>query len=118
MSLIRCEDGRCSFCGQGHDLVGSSMASTKICAPCLRLCVGILAEDAGIELDDETQLTHAEVDAILDTFAKAPRQPPRDNDYRCSFCDRSCADAKKLIAGPRVFICDACVVGAIAVCRG
>jgi hypothetical protein len=28
---------------------------------------------------------------------------------RCSFCNKSQRDVKKLIAGPRVFICDECV---------
>ena len=32
---------------------------------------------------------------------------------RCSFCNRSQAEVRKLIAGPAVFICDECVV----VCR-
>jgi ATP-dependent Clp protease ATP-binding subunit ClpX len=30
-------------------------------------------------------------------------------DLRCSFCRKSAADVKKLIAGPHVFICDECV---------
>jgi ATP-dependent Clp protease ATP-binding subunit ClpX len=28
---------------------------------------------------------------------------------RCSFCGKSADDVKKLIAGPKVFICDACI---------
>ena len=28
---------------------------------------------------------------------------------RCSFCRRHAADVAKLVAGPRVFICDRCV---------
>jgi ClpX C4-type zinc finger len=28
---------------------------------------------------------------------------------RCSFCNKSQRDVKKLIAGPRVYICDECV---------
>jgi len=30
----------------------------------------------------------------------------------CSFCGRGAADVSKLVAGPRVFICDACVAEA------
>ena len=30
-------------------------------------------------------------------------------DLRCSFCNKSQQDIRKLIAGPRVFICDECV---------
>jgi hypothetical protein len=29
--------------------------------------------------------------------------------YRCSFCNKSQRDVKKLIAGPKVYICDECV---------
>ena len=28
---------------------------------------------------------------------------------RCSFCNKTAADVRKLIAGPAVFICDECV---------
>jgi hypothetical protein len=34
---------------------------------------------------------------------------PRDQINRCSFCNKAQDDVKKLIAGPRVFICDDCV---------
>jgi len=34
--------------------------------------------------------------------------------FRCSFCNKSRREVKKLIAGPRVFICDECV----DVCNG
>lgn len=30
----------------------------------------------------------------------------------CSFCGKSAAEVSKLVAGPRVFICDSCVVEA------
>jgi len=30
-------------------------------------------------------------------------------DQRCGFCSKSRRDAKRLIAGPQVFICDECV---------
>ena len=33
----------------------------------------------------------------------------RDDILRCSFCNKSQNDVKKLIAGPTVFICDECV---------
>jgi hypothetical protein len=32
-----------------------------------------------------------------------------DAGLRCSFCNKAQADARKLIAGPTVFICDECV---------
>src|SRR4030043_1921700 len=31
------------------------------------------------------------------------------NDLRCSFCDKSHSEVKKLIAGPKVYICDECI---------
>ena len=50
---------------------------------------------------------------------EAPRRPGRERmstaggkvrkALRCSFCGRSGNDVAKLIAGPKVFICDACV---------
>ena len=30
----------------------------------------------------------------------------------CSFCGKSAAEVSKLVAGPRVFICDSCVTAA------
>jgi uncharacterized protein len=38
------------------------------------------------------------------------RQPPALSDtLRCSFCSKSQSEVRKLIAGPHVYICDACV---------
>jgi len=34
---------------------------------------------------------------------------PTPDDFHCSFCGRRRTDVRKLIAGPRVFICDRCV---------
>jgi ATP-dependent protease Clp ATPase subunit len=31
------------------------------------------------------------------------------DDFRCSFCSQARRDVRKLISGPRVFICDGCV---------
>jgi hypothetical protein len=41
---------------------------------------------------------------------KTPSQRPRavQRDFHCSFCGRARQDVRKLISGPRVFICDAC----------
>ena len=38
---------------------------------------------------------------------------PRAGSYRCSFCAKPAEQAKKLIAGPGVYICDACVAGCV-----
>jgi len=37
------------------------------------------------------------------------KRPPKNNNYRCSFCGKSQDEVKKLIAGPTVFICDECI---------
>jgi len=37
------------------------------------------------------------------------KTPPKNNNYRCSFCGKSQDEVKKLIAGPTVFICDECI---------
>ena len=34
---------------------------------------------------------------------------PRTEELRCSFCNKSQGEIRKLIAGPTVFICDECV---------
>jgi ATP-dependent Clp protease ATP-binding subunit ClpX len=36
---------------------------------------------------------------------------------RCSFCNKSQRDVKKLVAGPRVFICDECVEICVTIIR-
>jgi ATP-dependent Clp protease ATP-binding subunit ClpX len=38
-----------------------------------------------------------------------PRKDSSDDALRCSFCNKSQREVKKLIAGPTVFICDECV---------
>jgi hypothetical protein len=36
-------------------------------------------------------------------------EPASSEKLRCSFCNKSQDDVRKLIAGPKVFICDECV---------
>ena len=38
-------------------------------------------------------------------------------DPRCAFCGKSKSDVRKLIAGPTVFICDACVARCSKLCE-
>src|SRR5258708_12276269 len=38
-----------------------------------------------------------------------PKKDSGDEVLRCSFCNKSQREVKKLIAGPTVFICDECV---------
>lgn len=40
---------------------------------------------------------------------QAPPIPADPTSLRCSFCDKSAAEVKKLIAGPSVYICDECI---------
>ena len=40
---------------------------------------------------------------------KTPSPPCPDTDLRCSFCHKSQRQVLKLIAGPKVYICDECV---------
>ena len=41
--------------------------------------------------------------------AKQTSKAPEHRNLRCSFCNKSEDDVRKLIAGPTVFICDECV---------
>ena len=38
-----------------------------------------------------------------------PKRETGDDTLRCSFCNKSQRDVRKLIAGPTVYICDECV---------
>jgi hypothetical protein len=87
------EDATCSFCGNAS-AVGGVMAehesgAPRICARCTETCRKLLTSQEP---------------------AKAMAR--RSNKVRCSFCNVSQADARKLIAGPGVYICDGCVAAA------
>jgi hypothetical protein len=87
------EDATCSFCGNAS-AVGGVMAeheqgSPRICARCTETCRRLTDRDE-------------------------PRKPMmrRSSKIRCSFCNVSQTDTKKLIAGPGVYICEGCVAAA------
>jgi hypothetical protein len=42
----------------------------------------------------------------------------RKQQLACSFCGKRAADVAKLVAGPQVFICDACVAVAVRLMQG
>src|SRR5688572_17678179 len=42
-------------------------------------------------------------------MGREPRSGPPDEPSRCSLCNKKQGDVRKLIAGPRVFICEECV---------
>ena len=84
------EDATCSFCGN-PSAVGGVMAEAqagwpRICRRCIDTC---------------TRLTSSQEPPK--TFGR------RAGKVRCSFCNVSQADTKKLIAGPGVYICEGCV---------
>jgi hypothetical protein len=53
------------------------------------------------------ELTPHQKTALFVFLAESLR---KENILLCSFCGKSHADVKKLIAGPGVYICDECVV--------
>jgi hypothetical protein len=68
---------------------------------------GSLREIAAV-LDMSHQRVHQIVDP--DSGKGALRDSPERSDLRtCSFCGRSQGEVAKLIAGPSVYICDACI---------
>lgn len=53
--------------------------------------------------------------AILNPIRSKPKKTPRN--LRCSFCGKKQNEVKKLIAGPKVYICGECVVLCVAILR-
>jgi ATP-dependent protease Clp ATPase subunit len=129
--------GACSFCGRDgteiRALAGITGRGHRICDGCIGLCFDILGEEPAIvvedadarcpppiaseptdDLDDllrglegsqiDLDVAMAEVRRRLDGEARR-----HQTDFCCSFCDARRRDVPKLISGPRVFICDACV---------
>jgi hypothetical protein len=116
-------------------LAGVVGSEARICNECIGLCFDILqeeqealeaarnpppppmpeqlAEQQRIDRMLEEVLARAdrrEIGERLQSLLRAP--PPRIRAgfrmFHCSFCDRSKNDVRKLIQGPRVFICDDC----------
>jgi hypothetical protein len=110
---------------------------TRICDECIGLCVDILAEQleeqekarlAATKPDSARPSTgDDELDRLMRSAGTSPDVDPREviqriqarlapdpgarhigNLGHCSFCDRSRRDVRKLITGPRVFICEDC----------
>jgi hypothetical protein len=133
--------GSCSFCGKDRaevkTLFGQRGIAERICNECVGLCWEIVREDeqAMLAARERSVLADADDDAVVDTlrelaapqssrhvdelidrvrrslFAEGQRFP----EFHCSFCARPRRDVAKLISGPRVFICDACVGDAVAI---
>jgi hypothetical protein len=123
-------------------LAGVTGQPYRICDECIGLCLDILAEElkgmkpplppvaprdgvppvgAVDELEALLWSIRSEMPApeklerakeLLDGLARS--EPQRVPDFSCSFCHRPRREVAKLISGPRVFICDACVADAAA----
>jgi hypothetical protein len=73
----------------------------------------------GVTRDARAPQSRAELEAFIEEwrmFLDQPEtsRPRRDKELLCSFCDQKQHEVKKLIAGPRVFICDVCIGDAAA----
>jgi hypothetical protein len=133
--------GSCSFCGKRatdvSTLAGVVTRSVRICDECVSLCCDILAEesldvrgenhsspsDDVVSEDELSQLLRSldkesapKIDGILSALRRRldGDRLKSIHDFQCSFCDADRRDVAKLISGPRVFICDACVGDATA----
>ena len=81
----------CGFCGSAKESVSALVAGpgVYICADCVSHAESVLAE--------------------ADQVAPAAGSAGSTVELRCSFCDRSAQQVRRLIAGPDVRICDGCV---------
>jgi ATP-dependent Clp protease ATP-binding subunit ClpX len=66
--------------------------------------------------DDERRnfIRKALTRAILNPIRAKPKTP---RNLRCSFCGKNQNEVKKLIAGPKVYICGECVALCVAILR-
>jgi hypothetical protein len=92
------EDYHCSFCGKRRREVRKLISGPRvfICDECVALCVDILAK---------TKAAEAGGVAGDGKDSQEEKQPK----FHCSFCGKSQGDVEYLIAGPTVYLCDACV---------
>ena len=71
----------------------------------------LLSKDSGGRLWCAPRSRNSGVDGkvVLAAEERCRRKNPATTRCRCSFCNKSQRDVKKLIAGPTVYICDECV---------
>jgi hypothetical protein len=123
--LVLALSGRCSFCGGRRDEVRGlagreSGGAARICDGCVGLCVEICAE-AGVlspRAPSRARLDRGTTDALLAGEMHSQeavlrrylegRRPALRVAYRCSFCDANGHEARKVISGKGVLICDRC----------
>ena len=117
----------CRFCAKPANTVRTMLFARwgpSICDECIQVCNDIIQDDdrayippsalpAPQELEDFIaalpQRPWAELLRIID-LAQRPTVSPITERLQCSFCRADGEAVSKLIAGPRVFICDRCVV--------
>ncbi len=84
------DDATCSFCGNpsriGGVMAESDAGHPRICSTCTETCRRLVSSEE-------------------------PARPMarRSTKLRCTFCNISAADTKKLVAGPGVYICEGCI---------
>jgi ATP-dependent protease Clp ATPase subunit len=90
---------RCAWCGTTRDQV-QLFAGPQIwiCAGCVELAADIVAEVAG--------------DAAERPAAR------REDDLRCTFCQKAAHEVRVLVAGLEVAICDTCIADCNAILQG
>jgi ATP-dependent protease Clp ATPase subunit len=137
--FARSESGDCTFCGKQPAEVGLIARAeghpTQICNECTTLCAEMLAEkdeprptrspteriaeirddleERGVPKDRIDRLEHRMRLNLEDPEQQERLRAGRET-HACSFCDAIRKDVDRLIAGPRVFICDVCVVASVA----
>lgn len=79
----------CTFCGSAPRSVTALVAGpgVYICADCVSFAGSVIGEAGAV----------------------APSSGSSRVELRCSFCDRSAGQVRRIIAGPQVRICDGCV---------
>jgi hypothetical protein len=75
------------------------------------------------EIAEALSLSHQRVQQIVNVsggswWRRAWRTRRTTQDAVCTWCDRPPSEVAKLVSGPNVFICDACVIAASRVERG
>jgi DNA-binding transcriptional MerR regulator len=96
--LMERED-RCSFCGRPPGEAPTAMASGRasICTSCVDLARQVL-----------------EMHSRDPRPSRPPREDQRPGWRACAFCGRDRTQARALVAGPDVVICDSCLAGIAA----
>jgi hypothetical protein len=87
-------DFHCSFCGKPRREVVKLIAGPRvfICNECVAICRRAIDQEKAAGSPDPQPESQTE------------------QKLRCRFCGKSSRDVDVLIAGPGIFICDACVV--------